>query len=63
MTGAEAYLIARMQAALVCEGILHNVRGEGQLEDDQELIKDAVTQAWDELPEWDRRMVRHWRRT
>lgn len=61
MTGAEACLIARMQVALVTEGILHSVHGVGSLEDDTELIKIAVTQAWEELTDGERRAVRYWR--
>jgi hypothetical protein len=63
----EAYLIARMQVALVGEGVLHSVNGttveevEQQLAADTDVIRAAVTTAWPMLAEWERNTVRRWK--
>jgi hypothetical protein len=64
----EAYLIARMQVALVGEGVLHSinmkdttaVEVEQQLEADQAVIREAVCTAWAMLAPWERHTVRRW---
>lgn len=61
MTGREASLIARMQVALVGEGVLHSVHTPEQQLTDQEMIFEAVNLAWDELKGWERNAVRYWR--
>lgn len=62
MTPDEAYLIARMQAALVGEGVIHDVRDLEQRGKDTILIYEAVTTAWNRLKPYEQRTVRHWRR-
>lgn len=68
MTENEAYLIARMQVALVSEGILHSIPLTGPVEKiaalrvaDGLLIRQAVMIAWERLTESERRVVRYWR--
>lgn len=61
MTPELAGLIARMQVALVTEGVMHSVHTKTQMDADQELITEAVTTAWDGLTPWEQRSVRHWR--
>jgi hypothetical protein len=64
----EAYLIARMQAALVSEGVLHSINLCGTVEEyeqqmaaDTDVIRAAVTTAWPMLDEYERRLVRKWK--
>lgn len=68
MSPGEAHLIARMQVALVGEGVLHsmNLTGtveeyEAQMEADQRVIRLAVEMAWPLLQEYERRTLRRWK--
>lgn len=66
MTMGEAHLIARMQVALVGEGILHSIawttvdETQRQRTADELLIQEAVIMAWPLLMDWERNTVRHW---
>lgn len=68
MSPGEAYLIARMQVALVGEGVLHSMdlgatveEYEAQMEADQRVIRLAVDMAWPMLKDWERRTLRRWK--
>ena len=62
----EAHLIARMQVALVGEGVLHSIpwstedEFQRQRMADDILIQEAVIMAWPLLADWERRAVRRW---
>jgi hypothetical protein len=66
MTMGEAHLIARMQVALVEEGILHSIawttvdETQRQRTADELLIQEAVIMAWPLLMDGERSTVRHW---
>lgn len=63
MTEEEAYLMARMQIGLVCEGVLHHPpvgADETWLRQDKVIILRAVKLAWPRLDAQDRSMLRHW---
>jgi hypothetical protein len=63
VTEDEAWLMVRMQLALVGEGILHEpdplLPGWGQ-EADKELIREAARTAWDRMDARQKRCLRHW---
>lgn len=61
MTKNEASLIARMETALISEGVHHWMHSEEQRDTDVILIREAVKIAWPELTEAERRTLRHWR--
>lgn len=61
MTENEASLIARMQVALIGEGVHHWMHSEEQRDTDVALIKEAVKIAWPELKDWERRTLRYWK--
>lgn len=68
MNPGVAYLIARMQVALVGEGVLHSISLSGTVEEyeqqlaaDTDIIREAVTAAWPMLAEHERRTVRRWK--
>lgn len=62
----EAHLIARMQVALVGEGVMHSIpwttadECDRQLTADRILIQEAVIMAWPLLAWWERDVVRRW---
>lgn len=63
MTGNEAWLILRMQCALVGEGILHEPKYYGpgwDWEEDSEIIRTAARVAWDRMDARQKRYLRHW---
>lgn len=61
MEGTEASLIARLQCALIGEGVFHAMHTEEQRDTDDRLLREAVTTAWPELRDWERRTLRHWK--
>lgn len=70
MNPGVAHLIARMQVALVSEGVLHSMdlsatteEYEAQMEADQAVIRLAVTTAWPMLKDGERRVLRGWKIT
>lgn len=63
MTGDEAYLMVRMQLALVMEGLLHHPpapAGAGWTGDDDVIIRRAVRTAWPRIKPRDRHTLRYW---
>lgn len=63
MIDAEAYLIARMQVALLYEGVLHHPpdgAGPDWIRTDGMIIRRAVVQSWDRLSAPDRVMLWRW---
>lgn len=61
MTGDEASLIARLQCALIGEGVHHAMHTQEQADTDGGIIREAVGTAWPDLKDWERRTLRHWR--
>lgn len=60
MTENEASLIARLQCALIMEGIHHTMHTEEQRDTDVRLIREAVAVAWPVLEAWERRTLSYW---
>lgn len=63
MTEEEAYLMVRMQIALIYEGVLHHPptgADENWLRVDDVIIRKAVAAAWSKLDSRDRRILRTW---
>lgn len=61
MTDDEASLIARLQCALVGEGVHHDMRSQEQADTDAVIICEAVSLAWPTLRDYERRTLRHWK--
>lgn len=64
MTEEEAYLMVRMQIALLYEGILHHPptgADETWLRTDDVIIRKAVALAWPRLGGQDRYLLRRWK--
>lgn len=58
-----AYLMVRMQIALIYEGVLHHPptgADFGWLRADDVIIRKAVTAMWSKLDSRDRRILRRW---
>jgi hypothetical protein len=61
VTRDEASLIARLEDALIMEGIHHMMHTEEQRDTDDRLLREAVAIAWPDLTDWERRTLRHWK--
>lgn len=61
MTKDEASLIARLEDALIMEGVHHMMHTEEQRDTDDRLLREAVAIAWPDLTANERRTLRYWK--